>query len=201
MKTLTLEEAIKSIHVDKANLQHIAETGKINGTLLTEIKKVLDLYAQSKQAEALSEIEKLKEDKREALKIVESIEKDFADLRLLKSKYEDRCFQLESQNKELMEALKQKENIIQQWFTLWNPVDEFVRNHPSIKLGESVSKKALELLKNSPYITFPTTSEKRTFVVNNPNGESTIITTPPNQTFELKPSEKFDTRTLPNKEA
>jgi len=39
-------DLILNIHVDKANLQHIAETGVINGTLLNEIKRVMDLYAR-----------------------------------------------------------------------------------------------------------------------------------------------------------
>jgi hypothetical protein len=68
--------------------------------------------AKSEALRSLSEIEKLKEDKREALKLVESIEKNIADLRLLKSKYENKCFQLESQNKELMEALSELQNVL-----------------------------------------------------------------------------------------
>jgi len=62
---------------------------------------------QSEALRSLSEIEKLKEEKKEALRLFDSLAKDIADLRLLKSKYEGRCFQLESQNKELMETLKQ----------------------------------------------------------------------------------------------
>jgi len=36
----TLDDYIESIVIDKSNLQHIAETGKINGSLLVEIKRV-----------------------------------------------------------------------------------------------------------------------------------------------------------------
>jgi hypothetical protein len=37
-------ELIKTIKVDKANMLHIAESGKINGTLLLEIERVMDDY-------------------------------------------------------------------------------------------------------------------------------------------------------------
>jgi len=37
-------ELIKTIKVDVANMLHIAESGKINGTLLLEIERVMDEY-------------------------------------------------------------------------------------------------------------------------------------------------------------
>lgn len=37
-----IRDLIKTIHVDKANFEHIAKTGVINGTLLLEIERVLD---------------------------------------------------------------------------------------------------------------------------------------------------------------
>ena len=39
---------IESIKVDKANFEHIAKTGNINGTLLIEIDRVMDEYANHK---------------------------------------------------------------------------------------------------------------------------------------------------------
>jgi len=41
------KELIKSIHIDKANLEHIAKTGNINGTLLIEIERVMEEYAKT----------------------------------------------------------------------------------------------------------------------------------------------------------
>ena len=40
-----MEDLIKTIHIDKANLDYISETGVINGTLLAEIKRVMREYA------------------------------------------------------------------------------------------------------------------------------------------------------------
>lgn len=40
-------ELIKTIQINKANLEHIAKTGNINGTLLIEIERVMAEYAQS----------------------------------------------------------------------------------------------------------------------------------------------------------
>ena len=42
-----IEDLIKSIHLDRANLQHIAEYLRVNGTLYTELKRILKA-AQSK---------------------------------------------------------------------------------------------------------------------------------------------------------
>jgi hypothetical protein len=41
-----MKELIKTICVDKANFQHIGNTGIINGTLLLEIKRVMTEYTQ-----------------------------------------------------------------------------------------------------------------------------------------------------------
>ena len=38
-------DLIDTIKVDKANLEHVASTGKINGTLLVEIERVMKEYA------------------------------------------------------------------------------------------------------------------------------------------------------------
>lgn len=43
---MTKEEIINSIHIDKANLEYIAKTGKINGTLASELNRCFDQYAQ-----------------------------------------------------------------------------------------------------------------------------------------------------------
>lgn len=40
----TKRELIKSIKICKANLDHISETGRINGTLLIEIERVMEEY-------------------------------------------------------------------------------------------------------------------------------------------------------------
>ena len=40
------KQLINSIHIDKANFEYIVKTGKINGTLLTEIKRVMSEYAE-----------------------------------------------------------------------------------------------------------------------------------------------------------
>ena len=41
-----MRDLIKTIHVDKANFEHIAQTGVINGTLLLEIERVLHENSQ-----------------------------------------------------------------------------------------------------------------------------------------------------------
>jgi len=43
-----IRKLIKSIKVDKANFEHIAKTGNINGTLLIEIERVMEKYASEK---------------------------------------------------------------------------------------------------------------------------------------------------------
>ena len=47
-------ELIKTIRIDNANLEHIAKTGIINGTLLTEIEIVMTEFAQ-KQANGVEQ--------------------------------------------------------------------------------------------------------------------------------------------------
>jgi hypothetical protein len=49
----------------------------------------------------------------------------------------------------MVSKIEEKEAIFQQYYDLWNPVDKFVRNHPSIQIGDSVSAKALEMLQQS----------------------------------------------------
>lgn len=41
---LLKKELIKTIIIDKANFEHIAKTGNINGTLLIEIERVMTEY-------------------------------------------------------------------------------------------------------------------------------------------------------------
>jgi hypothetical protein len=40
-ETKDIKDLISTIKVDKANLEHIAQTGKINGSLLTEIERII----------------------------------------------------------------------------------------------------------------------------------------------------------------
>jgi len=50
---------IKTINVDKANFEHIAKTGNINGTLLIEIERVMKEYAKQESAELLAMLIKI----------------------------------------------------------------------------------------------------------------------------------------------
>ena len=43
---LTKRELIKTISIVQGNLSYIEKTGNINGTLLIEIERVMDQYAQ-----------------------------------------------------------------------------------------------------------------------------------------------------------
>jgi len=43
---LTKREFIKTISIVQGNLSHIEKTGNINGTLLIEIERVMEQYAQ-----------------------------------------------------------------------------------------------------------------------------------------------------------
>lgn len=38
-------QLIKSIKIDASNLEHISTTGNVNGTLLLEIERIMDLFA------------------------------------------------------------------------------------------------------------------------------------------------------------
>ena len=49
----TIPELIREIHVDPANFEHIARTGYINGTLYSEIQRVVAVYACQEIIEAL----------------------------------------------------------------------------------------------------------------------------------------------------
>ena len=44
----TKRDLIKTIHVDQANFQHISQSGRINGTLLIEIERIMEEYASKK---------------------------------------------------------------------------------------------------------------------------------------------------------
>ena len=50
---------IKTINVDKANFEHIAKTGNVNGTLLIEIERVMEEYTKGK-VELLEALKRLK---------------------------------------------------------------------------------------------------------------------------------------------
>lgn len=50
----TIRQYISNIQVEKSNLQHIADTGKINGSLLISIEKTMNDYSES-QAQDLRE--------------------------------------------------------------------------------------------------------------------------------------------------
>lgn len=50
MEKKTPRDFIKGISVDKANLQHIAETGVINGSLLVDIEYAIRDYAAQEKA-------------------------------------------------------------------------------------------------------------------------------------------------------
>jgi len=58
----TKDDFIKSIYVNELNFKNIAEYGRINGTLLVELRRVLDEYASQQTAEKDREIERLKDD-------------------------------------------------------------------------------------------------------------------------------------------
>lgn len=47
----TIRQYISNIQVEKSNLQHIADTGKINGSLLLSIENAIRDYSQSKTHE------------------------------------------------------------------------------------------------------------------------------------------------------
>lgn len=51
------------------------------------------------------------------------------------------------QCRERDERIRELETLKRDYFELWNPVDEYVRNLPELKLGDSVSSKALLFLK------------------------------------------------------
>lgn len=53
-KKIMIRDLIKTIHIDKSNLEHIAKTGVINGTLLIEIERVFEDYAQEKRRQTLN---------------------------------------------------------------------------------------------------------------------------------------------------
>jgi hypothetical protein len=52
-----------------------------------------------------------------------------------------------SQLSEKQKTIDSLERWKKDYFSLWNPIDEYVRNLPEMKVGESVSAKALEILK------------------------------------------------------
>ena len=47
----TTDELIKSIIVNAANFEHIAKTGNINGTLYTELKRIIEELRNSDDKE------------------------------------------------------------------------------------------------------------------------------------------------------
>jgi hypothetical protein len=55
-------DLIKTIHVDRANFNHIASSGRINGTLLIEIERVMAEHAQKQSTELLKALKGLLND-------------------------------------------------------------------------------------------------------------------------------------------
>ena len=54
MKTASMKrDLISRIIVDKSNFEYITKTGVINGTLLTEIERVMEKYHESRMKEEL----------------------------------------------------------------------------------------------------------------------------------------------------
>lgn len=58
----TSRDYILEIITNKSNLQHIADSGKINGSLLIDIEKVMKLYANAKIDYLANEIELLRKE-------------------------------------------------------------------------------------------------------------------------------------------
>jgi len=50
-----IDSAIEAITVDSANLQHIARTGTINGSLLMSIRSAMQLYGEQCAQDAFDE--------------------------------------------------------------------------------------------------------------------------------------------------
>lgn len=57
----TIREHIFNIQVEKSNLEHIASTGQINGSLLLSIEKAMNDYSESKTQELVRLLKKCKE--------------------------------------------------------------------------------------------------------------------------------------------
>lgn len=55
----TIREHISNIQVEKSNLEHIAKTGEINGSLLISIEKAMRDYIQSQTQELQQQNEEL----------------------------------------------------------------------------------------------------------------------------------------------
>ena len=49
----TVDQLIDEITINPANLEHIAKTGKINGTLREEIRHAISIFAMQEAGEAL----------------------------------------------------------------------------------------------------------------------------------------------------
>lgn len=59
-KSLTaIDKIISGIPIDAANLKHIAETGKINGSLLVELRKAMDTYAYEQLKPVKKQVDEL----------------------------------------------------------------------------------------------------------------------------------------------
>jgi hypothetical protein len=48
---------------------------------------------------------------------------------------------------QLFQSLEYQIDNLTIWMTVWNDVDRYMRNHPEIELGESISKKVLSMLR------------------------------------------------------
>ena len=54
----TARQLIKEIKVNSANAEHIAKTGQINGSLLIDLERAFDIYANDKVIESLQGMSK-----------------------------------------------------------------------------------------------------------------------------------------------
>lgn len=71
LKVKTVDEIVRSMSVDDANLRHIAKTGRINGSLSMSIKDALRDYTSHLQ----SHITKLEAENKELREALSNIEK------------------------------------------------------------------------------------------------------------------------------
>lgn len=80
----TIREHISNIQVEKSNLQHIAETGKINGSLLLSIEKTMNDYSRSQTQELQDQNAELVEILRHVVYEYEQGEQSYSTIREIK---------------------------------------------------------------------------------------------------------------------
>ncbi len=93
MEHKTLRELIGTIHIDESNLNHISKTKAINGTLLIEIERVANTYAEQQNGYLNEEIDDLEQE-------VDDCDHDF---RQLQKKYET----LSTEHAKMLEMLEE----------------------------------------------------------------------------------------------